>query len=703
MRRNLLIAAFLGTTMLSPSPADAMPMVGGWVLGALGIGSGAGLGAAAAGAFTLGAEFAATAIGGFAVRTVVAVGLSAISAALAPKPSVPPPSARMVSYAQPKAYAEWVFGRTRKGGPLGFTGFSSGRRYYVPILAAHEIEGFVEHWLDERTTALSASTDVDESNVTATEMAGYGRIDPFDGASGQTAHSGLVSEFTEFTSSHDFKGLAGAVLWAARPPQSRFSSVYPRSREWAYAPVIDGNNQIYDPRDETTGFSRNAALCIAWWIVNILGREVDWDEVADEADACDVSVTNAQSESQSKWEINGVISDEMDFEDQRAQMAAACDAFFYERSDGKVGFKVGRWIEPTITLTPDDFYGLEISEGGWGRPDEIQATYIEPSNAWRETPAGAWVENAAAKPIKEEPQLYLVHNHNQASRVAKRIGKTKHAQYNLSGSIGMMGYELLGQRFFRVQHPEMGIDEVFEIGEMAREGPGLFTITAVSVEETDFDFTASTEEPTQPDYSGVTNDDSVPDVASLAGSPLGGGSIMWTWSEPPDAYTQELRYREDGESYWLTVQTSESADRVLTSGLVDGVTYEAQVRNRTAGAGAGDWKPDTPVEVENIVNLTAPGALASFSASSGGYNSATVSFTAPNDAQYFGTKIYRATSTDFGTAVLVHTEYGIPSEGDDHTETVAGGTYYYWGEPINASGVAGTKSGPSSVTVSDPP
>lgn len=699
MKRSLLIAAFLGTTALTPTQAHAAPVVG-FVAGIASAISGFTVGASLAG-FGTGFAFASSAVGGFIVKAGIAIGLAAISASLAPSPTLPPPSARMVNFAQPKAYAEYVFGRTRKGGPIGFTGFANNRRYYVPILAAHEIAGVHEHWLDEWPVEVKSEPNVNEPNVDTSPLKQWARIDLFTGGAGQVADPGLMARFSEITAAHDFKGLAGAVVWAKRPPQNDYSTIYPRGREWAYTPVVDGNNQIFDPRTSTTGYSNNAALCMAWWITEVLGREVDWDEVAEEADACDVTVVNGDGLPQRKWTINGVISDEMDFEGQRGQMAAACDAFFYERADGKVGFKVGRWIEPELTLGADDFFGMEITSGTWGQADQVQATYIEPGNAWRETPAGAWVQVASNDPTREEPQLFLVNNHNQACRIEKRIARVNHAEYRLNGTLGVIGYELIGQRFFRVQHPEMGIDEVFEIGRLTREGPGAFTITANSVKEEDFAFTAAIEEPDRPEYSSVEDDGSIAAITGLTGGAVGDGTIRLLWDQPDPAYVQYVKYRPasappaDNDAL---PTTTESVDTILVPGLQDGVTYRFEVRNILPGIDGGDW---SVVNVQNVANTTAPVALTDFLASAVD-DEVTIAFTAPNDANYFGTNIYRGTTASFGAATLIHTEYGIPSDGDSHTDSPGIGTFYYWGAPINASSVEGPVSGPESVTTTSP-
>lgn len=698
MKRSALFAAFLATTALTPKPAEAAPVVA-FTAGLLGIAGGSALAATAA--YGAAAAFAGTFWGGFLVKTVLSVGLSAIAAKLAQKsPNMPPPAARMANYAQPISYAEWVFGRTRKGGPLGFTGFKSLRRYYVPILAAHEIEGFVEHWLDERVTGLTSSTDPLESNIDTYPMSNDGRIDTFTGAPGQTADPGLVLMFPEITEEHDFAGLAGAVVSAWRPAPENFSLIYPRGREWAYAPVIDGNNQIFDPRDGTRKYTNNAALVIAYWLTEILGREVDWPSVETEARASDGLVMNAQGEMQPRWTINGTISDEQEFEDQRAQLAGACDAFMYERPDGKVGFYVGRWIEPTITLTADDFTRFELSSGGWGGavPDEVAAIYTEPENAWRETPSGAWVHRSVTKPIRDEPPLYLVTNHNQATRLNRRLARMKNAKYRLQGTVPMIGHELIASRFFRVIHSEMGVDAYFEVGEWVREATGVFSVTATSVDPSDFADDVS--EPARPVYNDVVSNDDIPDVEGIGAVTVDGGAIDISWTATDESYSQQVNIRATGETDWQVVSAADGKNSLRITGLIDGQEYEYQVRNRTPARRVGAWKPDTPNTISVVANSTAPAALAAFNAGLAGAD-VDVTLTAPNDANYFATRIYRSTgSTDFGDAVLVRTEYGIPSNADEWTDVAPGsGAQRYWAEPINQSGVAGPRSGPSLVNV----
>ncbi len=704
MRRRLAIAALLATTCLTPKSASAAPVVG-FLAGALGVATGAAIASTAA--YAAGAAFAGTFFGGLLVKTAVAVGLSAIAARLQRKNiNTPPPSSRMANFAQAITYAETVYGRVRKGGPLGYTTFRSRRRFWAPIIAAHPIEGIVEHWLDERVVTLSANPNLNQYNIIGPHLTNRGRIEVFTGD--DPANSYLVNISPEWTEAHDFKGLSGAVLWTGRPAPEDFTKVFPTGRHWSYAPVFDGHNQIYDPRDQTRKYTNNSALVLAHWITERLGQDVDWDEIAREANVCDELVTNKEGTTQPRWTTNGTISDDQEFEDQRALMAVSCDAFMYERIDGKVGFKVGRFTTPAVTLGPSDFETIEIVEGNWGAdsPTEVAGTYIEPANAWRETGSGVWVEDNTGRRVRDEPALYMVNNHNQASRINKRIAKTRRAQYRITGTIGPIGYELLGgdnggaHRFFRFVQPELDFDEYFEIGELVWESMTRFTISANSVRPEDFDFNAATEEPDRPTINKPTNNDDIEDLTGLGVLSPGNGILHFNWDEQDESLNQQIRISVTGANDWQIYSVPSGQETLVITGLTDGQEYEYQGRNRTAALREGDWVPETPGAVTAIENATPPAALDSFGASLSGAD-VDVTLTAPNDENYFGTRIYRATnSTDFNTAVLVRTEYGIPSNADSWTDSAPGsGDQSYWAEPINQSNIAGPRSGPETVTV----
>lgn len=687
MWRKLALAALLTSTSITP--AHAGPLVV-FVQG-LAASLTAGLASSGIGAFF------GTALG----KLVLSYGLSAIANALTPRPSTPSPAERLVNYAQPLTYFEWVYGRVRKGGPLGFTGFSGGKRHYCPIIACHSTEGPVAHYLDDREVEIDGSGNVTTAPITGSPA--VGNIRTYTGQSGQAADATLVAAFPgQVGAGHDFEGLSYAAIWGRRVAPEVFSSIYPSGREWQYTAVWDGCDTIYDPRDASTGWSDNAALVIAHNVVRH-GKSVDWTEVGEEADKCDVLVTNATGGTQKKWTINGVFDESQTWEDVRQQLALAADVWWYERSDGKVGFKVGAWEAPTVTLTAADILSIQIAERQPG-PDvvgEFTMRYIEPAQDWTEAVSGAWVEVAGGQ--RQESACYLIDSHNQAARVLKRIAKQTRPQYQITATIKLRGYDLIGQRFVRIEHAETGLAADFEIGKLMRNQDRLtFLLEAVSTAEADFAFTAATEEPDQPTRIEPVSDDAVAVVAGFTGQAVedtgGAAAIVWSWTAGTDDLRQEIRIRCVALGLdWQTIAAGPGETSLTVTGLADGQTYDAQVRNRTAANRVSDWS--ATVSVAAVANTTAPGPLSGVSATAVG-SDGLVEWTCPSDANFYAARIWRHTTTTFGSATLIRTEYGLPGAADEYTDPSPGaGTWYYWAAPINASGVAGTVSGPHSITI----
>lgn len=721
MRARLLVGAFLGSTALTAAPARAEP-VSAFVYGfATYLSTGVAVGAGVGGAFAAGAATAQFLTGGFIGQIVLSIGLAAVSQMLMPSPALPSPSERLVNYAQAVSYQERVYGRVRKGGPLCFTGFTKAptptptgdntrpKRHYGVLIAAHSTKGPVTHWLDETEVETNGQGLVITAPMKADDdhpSEWHGSIRPYTGKPGQVADAIWRSCFPEITASHDFAGLSYAALYAARSDDSYFAELYPQGREWTYAPVWDGCDTIYDPRAGARGFTRNLALCLAHELVEYWGREVDWDAVAVEADACDQVVTNGDGGTQPRWRLDGTISDDMEFDAIRAQMIAAGDVFLFERPDGKVGFHVGRWTEPSVILTEKDFLALQISEGqDMGAANEFVVRYPEPANKWREAPSGVWVADPEGSRNRREIAGYMVGSHNQAVRIAKRMARTEGARYRLTGTLKASGLKLVGQRFARFDHAELGMSFAIEIGKLTWGADRItFGLEAVSTAAEDFAFVAATEEPARPVYESVVSEDDVEPPASLSGQAVqstgGSAAIEWEWPEQDRTLRQQLRIREGATDRWRVIEIEPGQDGWITAGLRDRASYDAQLRNLTGLRRGSAWIPAVPITVLAVADLVAPGGLAAFDAT-GGASQAVIGIDAPNDAQYYATRIYRAAGgAPFAEAVLVRTEYGLPATSDSWTDQpLAPGVYRYWAEPINASGVAGARSGPATVTV----
>ena len=718
--RRLIIAALLSTTALvsAPDRAEAGPVfafVGGF-LNALGAGTWL-ASSALVGSWTAGFTAASWLAGGsLLARIVVSVGLSAIAAGLMPKPKMPEPQQIKLNYAQDVSFAEFVYGRVRKGGPLAFAAASSvpsawdrrAKNHYGVIIAAHPTAGPVVHYLDDIEVTLDEDGFVTTHPIRWSENnADHCKLRTYTGAAGQAVDPIWRAVFPQVTDSDNFAGLSYAALYASHCAMELAATIYQTGREWVYAPVWDGENRILDPRTGLRGWTNNAALVIADIATRWYGKTVDWDEVAAEADICDQWVTNRDGGTQRLWTINTVIRGSMTWEETRAHLMMCCDAWFYERRDGKLGFKVGYYSAPTLTLTDADFSAVNLKHKSTGVDDvySYAMRYVEPARDWAQEVTGAVVVGSNPATARDEQECYGIDSHNQAWRAVYRWAQSARPEWRISGTLKYIGREVMERRFVRVQLAELGVDAVFEVATLARNGGShSWSLDAVSVEAADFAPDALTLEPARPVRTTVASDDTVGAPASLSGEVVEGtggvAQIEWSWPVQPDSLMPRLRVRQDGGD-WQEITLAHSTSSYLMTGLRDGSTYEAQIRNVTGAARVSAWAPEAPVSVEAIANTTPPGAMAYFSGMASG-SSVALSWTAPNSVSYAAARIYRATgSTDIDDASLVGIEYGAPNATDEWLDAGPGaGAHSYWIEPVNGSGIGGPISGPQTVTIS---
>jgi hypothetical protein len=220
---------------------------------------------------------------------------------------------------------------------------------------------------------------------------------------------------------------------------------------------------------------------------------------------------------------------------------------------------------------------------------------------------------------------------------------------------------------------------------------------------TDWDFVAAAEEPEPPTYQRIGSSSEVPDLTGVTATATAGGQIAVEWTAPgQDFLYQVVRWRPVGGEWSVAPATAASAEFTIT-GLVDGGDYEVQAGNSLdplpADLADVSWQPDPAIEVTAVANATAPAAVIGLSLTDVA-GDVLVEWTAPNDGNYAGARVFRGTTTVLSEATLVRTEYGPPSSADAWTDAAPGtGTWRYWVAPINGSGVQGTASGPETITL----
>jgi len=240
--------------------------------------------------------------GAFTTLFVQNLALGLLSKALAPKP----PSAgglqatdNTQSVRSPIASRKMVYGRTRVGGSIVYlesTGSDNKYLHLVLAVAAHEIDGFEQVYFDDEL--------VWDSGTYQGNWASYARLNFADGSQ-TTADTDLVAESAHWTSAHVLNDTA--YIYARLTfNRDKYANGVPN-----ISAVIRGK-KVYDPRDTTTAWSQNPALCIRDYLLDTkYGMAVDSTELNSSswiaaANLCDELVTTSTG-TQSRYLLDGVV------------------------------------------------------------------------------------------------------------------------------------------------------------------------------------------------------------------------------------------------------------------------------------------------------------------------------------------------------------------------------------------------------------
>ena len=255
-----------------------------------------------------------------------------------------------------------VYGNVKKSGTLVYasttsTASTSDNKFLhlVIALASHEVQSIDKVFND---VAITLSSDLDGSgNVNTGTYNGKARIKTHLGTSTQSADSDLVSEDSNWTSSHQLKGIAYIYV------RLEFDAdIYPNGIPNISA-LIKGK-KVLDYRTSTTGYSTNPALIVYDYLrssdgMNASTSEIDTTSFTSSANDCEDSITLSDASTQNRYECHGVVSlDKKPIEIIEDILSSCVGTLTYEQ--GKFVLKVGKARSSVKTITEDDLAG-EIS------------------------------------------------------------------------------------------------------------------------------------------------------------------------------------------------------------------------------------------------------------------------------------------------------------------------------------------------------
>lgn len=641
--------------------------------------------------------------------------------------AVPKPADGKYNFKQNVPSLTRVYGRVKKPGDYFFLEERNGQALIGFAAACHRIEGYVQHYLhDEAITVVGGVVTAPAHFYSSDGGFGYIAMDFRVGLSLETAYGGLVSFFSDiWTVDHRGDGIASVLFNFGSAPAEKYADVYPQQMpQWSA--VMDGA-WLYDPRTnqdpddpETWSFSTNIPLMRLDHYTHISGGRLtkadmylpDWEVAADVADEV---VLNREDEEEPRYHGGMWFRYDNDQVEIGRLLDEAAEMVVYERADGKVGVHPGVMVTPDVRITKKDMQAFHYDanrrlstnvlavRGRFTDPDAVYntvdaATYGDPYTG-DDTQRTKTVDNQAVQ----------YHNHMQRMQKLAFI-RANAARVTITIDFDITGpsREIRYRRFVRVHYPERGLDEaIVEI--MGRPKLSLanltYTFDAIIVPATLYSFDAATEEGVPGNHGGAVDPTGVPPPDNfaiginsevvVAGQPQAFG--VASWDHLSDALTYELEYQLDDESEPpASVFSKPGETEVKTPALRDGFLYRFRLRTQSNGA-TSDW---TAYETETAVaDPTPPVQPDGFNSTKVG-TTVTLTWNNPNTPNLYRTILYRGTTASFGSAIAIHTANGGIDEPRSYPDTaLAVGTYYWWVESFNASGVGSGEVGPETETI----
>lgn len=675
-------------------------------------------------------------------------GINALGGLLGLGPSAPKPETTETAIKTPRPARISAYGKSRLyGAYVLYEVTATGQA--IDIYAVHEgkMNALTTIYLGDDIVTLDGS-----SNVMAGADGRYGgnflQFYYTDGSTPGTPIANAVAQLPGiWTTGHRGDGVVAMALFCSPVKAEDFQKVYPQSQppvpsivaEWQLCP--DPTSET--PYDESgwtwtenpvrhllhyelvragprPALSRSdpgyaaalAALRGAWWASKIAPTLSYW--IAAAAD-CDASRSLKGGGTEARYRSCFAHKHTDQHQTSRSALLSTFDGWMCPRSDGAIVIYPGRYYEPTVTIGPDEIVSFTWDGGGVDDDqavNEIVTSYVSSAHDYASVECQAWrdEDDITARGMVLSSTLDApVPSHAQARYLAKRKMARTNAKNRGTVTTNIAGRPAHTERFIMLHIEEAGT--VFysgpaEITALTRNIAGGVLFDWVEADPNIDAWDPDTEEgepaPVGERVAAEPLDTPVIDtVTPFFESGVVRLEVAATAPDRPDL-TWFARWRVVGASVWGAVQTYSDIDPgtsiiIQTAGVTADASVEIEVAYEVGDGRVSAWS--APETASTATSALGPSAITSFSAANGA-GSSVVTWRNPTSANFGFTRLYRGTSTVFGSASQIGGDLpGALGEVVDYTDTVAAGTYYYWVRPYSTAAVSGSLVGPDSAVV----
>ena len=420
---------------------------------------------------------------GYLASIAVYAAASAALSALSPTPDMPDiggygqfvseASSRTQMIKQPAQPRRVAYGTIRVSGVLSYVSSTNSDSvlHLVISLVTHEIDSFVNFRIDENNVVMTGNKVTSPARFLdgSTRLV---EINSHTGADNQAADSFLTQRVKEWTAVHRLRGIAYMYVQLDYNAEA-FPNGLPN-----ISAVIKGK-KVFDPRDSSTAFSDNSALCIRDYLTNtVFGLGCSSDEIDDTsfiaaANACDENVTLDDGTTQKRYTLNGTFQTNGAPKKIIENMLTSCGGIL-TYTNGKFRLLVAEYRSPSITLTQDDFHGpiqLAATQSQMENYNTVKGVYSPQSNSFTPTDyppitSSTFVSEDNGEVRALDYALPFTTESARAQRLAKIVLYRNRQQVVLQCQLSMKGFNLAVGDTCYVTLPRYGFSsKVFEVAE----------------------------------------------------------------------------------------------------------------------------------------------------------------------------------------------------------------------------------------------
>ncbi len=644
-------------------------------------------------------------------------------------------SGRMITQRSPIALRQVIYGTVRVGGNVVFMETTSGTNddnaflHMIIAFAGHEVNSIGQIYLDDHALQLDSNGDTASSDSKYYQNSSHVRIIKKLGTTTQTAVTELVNESdNKWTNSHTLKGIAYIYVKLAHN-----NDIFPNGIPNITA-VIQGK-KVFDPRNNTTAFSDNPALCIRDYLTNsdygldTPATQVDNATVIATANLCDETVTLANNSTEKRYTANGSFDTGEKPNDIINELSTSMGGQV-SYSSGKFFILGAKYQTPVKTFTEADLTsGITVTTRK-SRRDQyngIKGVFADPDNLYQPTDfpsyqSSTFLSEDQNRENYKDVTFPFTTSHTMAQRLAKIDLFRSRNQISATLKLTMKAFDLRVGDTIYVTNTRLGwTNKVFEVvtWRLSVDADGKIGVECNVKETTSGVYTFSSSEERSKIVAPATNL-----VNQWTATPITGMSlaeqnpisedgttarqIRVSWTVPANAYSQdryivrvklslasdsEYVYNETTENYYVISNLpSNLSPTNSTTGLLQDGSYTIGVASVNNAGVISAYTSQTIIlqgiqSYSNTVTFTITGGKQKIILNLNLPNPTSASLNTRRLINRFSyVEIWRSTTQNRANAVLAGRSYDNVFIDDELLSTTL---YYYWTRSVDKFGNAG--------------